>query len=166
MKITDSFQSVPVHRILPTIRKYGSGKKTYHLELWKEYKRNNSFCRSSDDQQREYCFDVPDEESMYKLAGDLKTSLNISTDAQVIITKTYEEFSLHSKPKKISAGHYIYREHTIYDYSCQSKEWWVLKGEYGEYEEVIGQLYSKLLGMYRTLKFAMENIDILIDGSQ
>ena len=161
---TNKFQSVPVHRILPTIRRYGSGKKTYHVELWKQCKMNSLFCKISG-KKSEYCFDVPDEESMYKLADTLKTLLNISTDAQIIINETCGEFILHSKPKKISAGYYIYRGYTIYDKGYNSKDWWLVKGECddGRLEEIY--LSSpELLGRYGTLKFAMENVDILVDG--
>lgn len=155
---------IPVHRILPTIRSYGTGKKSYHLVMLKQYRRHNSFYRSHD-KDRAYCLDATDEDSMKYLAKQFKKQIEQNTSAQVIITETHEEFLLHSKPKKVSAGHYIYRGYTIYDSSYVSKEWWVIKGENSlEFYDAKKHLSSPdLLGRYGTLKFAMENIDILID---
>ncbi len=106
---------------------------------------------------------------MDRLAKDLAELLEKATGAQIIVTQTYNEFVLHSKPKKVHAGHYHYRGYTIYDSSYESKEWVVFKGEY-----VIGYYDIKKTKqpsppfhntIFRTLRFCMENLDIHIDGS-
>ena len=159
---------VPVHRILPTIREYGNGEKTYHLELWKQYRRHDNFYFISNDKKREYVIDVSDEAAMDRLAKDLAELLKKATNAQIIVTQTYNEFVLHSKPKKVHAGHYHYRGYTIYDRSYVSKEWVVIKGEHvldyydiRKTKEPSPPFHNKF---FRTLRFCMENIDIHLDS--
>lgn len=157
---------ITVHRILPTVRKYGNGSNTYHLEVRKQTRRHNTFYRSND-KKREYCIDVPDKDTMDRLAKDLAKILKNTTDAQIIVTKTYNEFVLHSKPKKLRGGHYHYRGYTIYDSSYESKRWVVFKGEHMiDYYDMskTKQPSSPFQNtVFTTLGFCMENLDIHID---
>ena len=101
-----SLTKIIVHRIVPTIKEYGTGNKTYHLQIWKEYYRKWCGYHIHNEKQREYCVDAPDEAAMHVLAKELKALLEARTDARLIINETVEEFVLHSKAKKIFGGHY------------------------------------------------------------
>ncbi len=49
---------VIVHRILPVIKEYGSGKKSYHIIMQKQFRRHDIFYHNSNDKQREYSIEV------------------------------------------------------------------------------------------------------------
>ena len=125
--------TIGIHRIVPTIKEYGTGKKTYHLQIWKQYyQKYFGYYGHSNDKQQEYCIDAPDKDTMYVLAKELKALLEKRTGARIIINETSEEFVLHSKAEKVHAGHYWYRGYTIFDISYESKEWQIAKGEHKE----------------------------------
>lgn len=153
---------ITVHRIVPTIKEYGTGKKTYHLQIWKSYYQKwSGYYRHSDDKQQEYCIEAPDKDTMHVRAEELKVLLEKRTDARIIINETSEEFVLHSKAKKIYAGHYWYRGYIIYDISWESKEWHISKGEHNDKQPPTPPFEKT---RFATLKLSMEYVDKHIDG--
>lgn len=153
---------ITVHRIVPTIKEYGTGMKTYHLQIWKEYyQKYFGYHRHSNKKQQEYCVDASDEDIMYVIAKELKVLLEKRTDARIIINETFKEFILHSKAKKIYAGHYWYRGYTIYDISWESKEWRISKGEHKDKQPPTPPFEKTI---FATLKLSMEYVDKHIDG--
>ncbi len=164
-KIADMLEStIAVHRIVPTIKEYGTGKKTHHLQIWKQYyQKYFGYHRHSNDKQQEYCIDAPDKDAMFFLAKELKALLEKRTGARIIINETSEEFVLHSKAKKVHAGHYWYRGYTIFDISYESKEWQIAKGEHKERQPATYPFEKK---RFATLRLSMEYVDKHLDGSK
>lgn len=166
-----------VHRITPLIKEYGSGQRTYHVEVSKlsrwfytENPKKESLLTGifrPKGKKKKYLIDVLDNTSMYDLQKRLKELLEQITDDEVILDiEPSTEFILHSKPEKITAGTYLYRGYTVCDISYDSKEWVVYIGEHREeyFKMKKGPTWLFKKTSFRTLQYALENIDIYLDG--